>query len=59
MLSVKTASPIPKHRIMDCVRAIQRLTPAAPVSLGDVVLEDAAGTGVNIIATRNVGAVPR
>ena len=27
----------------------------APVHIGDVILADAAGTGVDIVATKNVG----
>ena len=56
MLSVKTQRPIPKPAIMDCMRAIRRLTLAAPVRIGDVVLADAAGTGVDVLATRTVEA---
>jgi CxxC motif-containing protein len=57
MLSVKTESPIPKRRIMDCMQAIHQVTATAPAYIGDVVLENAAGTGINIVATRNVKAV--
>ncbi len=28
---------------------------AAPVNIGDVVLRDVAGTGVDVVATKNVG----
>ena len=45
VVSVKTASDIPKEKI-------RRV--AAPVSIGDVVAENVAGTGVSIVATRNV-----
>ena len=48
MANVKTASDIPKGRIFDCVNA--------PLKIGDVVLSDVAGTGVDIIAARNVPA---
>jgi HAD superfamily hydrolase (TIGR01509 family) len=54
MLSVKTASPIPKKAIMDVVSEIHKITCAAPVQAGDVVLANAASTGVDIVATRNV-----
>ena len=47
MANVKTASDIPKGRIFDCVNALK---------IGDVVLSDVAGTGVDIIAARNVPA---
>ncbi len=54
MLSVKTASDIPKNRIMDCIAALKDISVNAPVHIGDVILEDAAGTGVNIVATREM-----
>ena len=54
VVSVKTASDIPKGKIADCVRALKDVTVKAPVHIGDVILENAAGTGVNIIATKDV-----
>lgn len=54
MVSVKTKEDIPKEKIFDCVRALKGLKVNAPVHIGDVVLKDAAGTGVSIVATKNV-----
>jgi len=54
MLSVKTKSPIPKGAIMDAVKAIHQMHVAAPVTIGDVIVADVVGTGVGIVATRNV-----
>lgn len=53
-VSVKTASDIPKGKIFDVVRALRAVEVEAPVSIGQTVLADAAGTGVPVIATRNV-----
>lgn len=53
-VSVKTASDIPKGKIFDCVKALKEVAIEAPVSIGQVILADAAGTGVSVIATRNV-----
>ena len=53
-VSVKTASDIPKEKIRACVLALKSIRVAAPVSIGDVVAENVAGTGVSIVATRNV-----
>lgn len=55
MVSVKTASDIPKGKIFDCVKALKDVEVKAPVRIGDVIVENVAGTGVNIIATKNVG----
>ena len=54
MVSVKTASDIPKGRIFDCVRELQAIDLTAPVAIGDVIIENVCGTGVSIVATKNV-----
>ena len=53
-VSVKTAEDIPKSRIFDVMQVINRATATAPIKIGDVLIEDVAGTGVNIVATSNV-----
>lgn len=55
VVSVKTREDIPKEKIFDCVKALKEIEVAAPVHIGDVVLRDVAGTGVDVVATRNVG----
>lgn len=57
MVSVKTAQDIPKEKIMDIMDCIRSIQAQAPVHIGDVLLENAAGTGVNIIATKNIPSV--
>ena len=54
MVSVKTQSDIPKGKIFDCVKALKDVEVVAPVKIGDVIVENVAGTGVNVIATKNV-----
>ncbi len=51
---VKTRSDIPKEKIFECVRALKGVTVKAPVHIGDVIVANAADTGVDIIATANV-----
>lgn len=55
MVSVKTASDIPKGKIFDCVKALKDVEVKAPVKIGDVIVRNVAGTGVDVIATKNVG----
>lgn len=57
MVNVKTASDIPKDKIFACITAIRDIEVAAPVKIGDVILSDAAGTGVDIIAAKNISAL--
>lgn len=54
VVAVKTASDIPKGKIMECMKALQDIEVKAPVHIGDVILENVADTDVNIVATRNV-----
>ena len=54
VVSVKTASDIPKDKIRDCIRALKDVELSAPVHVGDVVLKDVCGTGINVIATKTI-----
>lgn len=54
MVSVKTARDIPKGRIVDVMKEIRRTRVHAPVQIGDVLIENCAETGVNIVATKRV-----
>lgn len=53
MVSVKTKEDIPKEKIFDCIRALKGLEVTAPIHIGDVILENVADTGVDIVATKN------
>lgn len=53
-VSCKTRSDIPKDKIFAVIRALKAVTADAPVAIGDVLLPDAAGTGVDVIATKDV-----
>jgi len=53
---VYTESPIPKPRILDLLAEIRKIELTAPVKFGDVVIENALGTGVNVLASRNIPA---
>lgn len=56
LLSVKTRNPVPKASIPDVLRELRGVKVHAPVAVGDVVLANAAGTGVDIVATRSIRA---
>ncbi len=55
-LPVKTAEPIPKDKIFDVMADVNQVTVEAPISVGDIIIENAAGTGVAIVATRSMPA---
>jgi len=50
----KTASPFPRERVDELLRAIYALEVPLPVSRGDVLIEDALGLGVDVVATRSL-----
>jgi len=54
MVSVRTDRPIPLGKIFDVMGEIRKKTLAAPVTLGDVIIANPAGTDTDIIATRDV-----
>lgn len=54
MASVKTRDAIPKELIFDCLAVMRKVTLTAPVAIGDVVIANVCGCGVDVIATKNV-----
>lgn len=53
-VSVKTKFEIGKEKIFSCMEEIHRVQVQAPVHIGDVVIKNCAGTGIDIVATQNV-----
>ncbi len=53
-VSVKTRTDIPKEKIFPVMEQIRSLRVEAPVHTGDVLIENAADTGVDVIATKTV-----
>ena len=56
LASVKTQKPIPKAMLIDAVKEIAKVKATAPISVGDVLIEDLLGTGVQVVSTCNVAA---
>ncbi len=52
MVSVKTAAPVPKDRMMDVMALLRRTHVEAPVAMGQVILPNVFGT--EIIATKAI-----
>lgn len=51
---VKSQDTLPKDRVFDVVAEIDKMSIKAPVHIGDIVIENVLGLGVNIIATKNI-----
>jgi CxxC motif-containing protein len=54
LLPVRTETAIPKRLIWDAVNQIADVVVDAPVKNGQRLLRDVAGTGVDVIATRDL-----
>ncbi|MCM1289700.1 MAG: DUF1667 domain-containing protein [Corallococcus sp.] len=54
MVSVKTREAIPKQFIFESLDLLKKVTLSAPVKIGDVVVSNICGCGVDFIATKNV-----
>ena len=54
---VKVEDVIPKGKIFDILDEIKPIVVKAPVKIGDVIVPNVAGTGVDVIATKNIQAV--
>ena len=55
--SVKTVPEIPKSKIFDVMEVIKKLEINAPVAIGDVLVEEIAGTSSRLVATSNVASL--
>lgn len=55
MVSVKTKEDVPKGKIFECMAEIRNTFVVAPVHIGDIIIENCAGTGVPVVATKEVG----
>jgi len=53
-LPVKTKEPIPKELIFKVMEEIKKVSVKAPIEIGDIVIKDVLGTGVDIVATKNI-----
>jgi len=54
VLPVRTDGEIPKTKIMDAVHVLSNVVVGSELNCGDTVLENVAGTGVNVIATSDI-----
>lgn len=54
VVPVKTENDIPKGKIFEIARALKDVKVNAPVGIGDIIVKDVLGTGVNIVATKKI-----
>lgn len=53
-ITVKTKEAIPKELVFKCMEELNNVEVHSPVKMGDVVLENVLGTGIDIVATRDM-----
>ncbi len=54
VVPVKTKGEVPKKLQLQCMEVIRRAHVAAPVALGQILIHDILGTGINVVACANV-----
>ena len=51
---VKTNGEVPKPMLLDCARALSTIKLSAPIRAGEVVVSNLLGTGIDVIAVKNI-----
>jgi len=59
LVSVKTTKPIPKDKIFEVLQEIRNAKTNAPVKPGEILIENAAKTGINVIATKSIKIIKK
>lgn len=54
LLPVKTKESIPKDMMLDIMEELDRIEVNAPISVGEVIVENILGTGVNVVSAKTV-----
>lgn len=54
LVPVYTSAPIPKPLIFELVKKLRQIELKAPVRVGQVILKDFLGTGVDVLAARDL-----
>ena len=53
-LPVKSDNPLPKEKIFDAMKEINKTVVKAPIKIGDIVIKNIFGLDVNIVATKDI-----
>ncbi len=54
LLPVYTSAPIPKGKIQPLLIQLRKINLKVPVKMGQVVLKDVLGTGIDVLASRDI-----
>ena len=53
---IRSREPLPLSKVFDVTREVAKLSLAAPITIGQVLIENVCGTGTDIVACRSLGA---
>ena len=53
VIPVKTEQPVPKEKIFTIMNILASVRIVSPIRMGDIVVENVADTGVNVVATKS------
>ena len=54
LLPVRSSKPIPFEKLFDCMEVIRKVTVKVPLHIHDVIVSNICGTGVDIVATKEI-----
>ena len=54
LLPVRSSAPLPKETLTRCMEEIKKVCVKAPVKRYDVIIKNVCGTGVDIVATKDL-----
>lgn len=54
LASVKSSKPVPKEKLFSVLKEIGGTAVKAPVNSGQIIIKNAANTGIDIVATKTV-----
>ncbi len=54
LLPVRSAEPLPKSKLFDCMAEIRKAEVSAPIKRRDVIIPNICGTGIDIVATKDI-----
>ena len=53
-ISVKTAEPVPKGKLLDFMKIINQTTAKTPVEIGEVLIYNIGESGIDVVATKSI-----
>jgi len=51
---VRSRAPLPLKKVFDVTREVAKISLPAPVMIGQVIIENVCGTGIDIVASRSL-----